>query len=91
MNMKRPSIEDTRTKKGMQSIGGNSVSVNQYSKMQDEYIDYLEAKLRILASFANNEPKGIKCKNCGRVREEHSHASKMCADRFSFFEPSNNL
>ena len=44
--MNRPKLEDTKTPKGHQSIGGNSVNVYQYSKLQDEYIDYLEQKVK---------------------------------------------
>jgi hypothetical protein len=42
--MKRPKLEDTKTPSGHQSIGGRSVNVYEYSKKQDEYIDYLESK-----------------------------------------------
>jgi hypothetical protein len=42
--MKRPKLEDAKTPSGHQSIGGRSVNVYTYSKMQDEYIDYLESK-----------------------------------------------
>ena len=43
--MKRPKLEDTRIKSGM-SIGGNSVSVYKYSKIQDKYINYLRRNIR---------------------------------------------
>jgi hypothetical protein len=44
--MKRPRIEDTRTPEGHQSIEGRAVNVYKYSKLQDEYIDYLEEQVK---------------------------------------------
>ena len=44
--MKRPKIEDTKIKSPSMSVSGRSVNVYEYSKMQDNYIDYLESKLK---------------------------------------------
>lgn len=64
--MKRPKLEDTRTPKGHQSIGGNSVNVYQYSKLQDEYIDYLEEQVKNcnIAHVVGRSEQLI-CKCCG--------------------------
>lgn len=56
--MKRPTIEDTRIKGGM-SIGGNSVNVYEYSRLQDKYIDYLlkeNGKLEQYVDYAMDSP-----------------------------------
>lgn len=53
--MKRPTIEDTRATEGAQSIGGKSICVYTYSKMQDEYIDYLEKKIKEAEQLAYNK------------------------------------
>jgi tRNA(Ile2) C34 agmatinyltransferase TiaS len=44
--MERPKIEDTRPSTIRQSVAGKSVNVYEYSKLQDEYIDYLEGLVK---------------------------------------------
>jgi hypothetical protein len=51
--IKRPQLEDTRIPTSHQSVGGRSVNIYAYSKLQDEYIDHLESRIKQLEDALN--------------------------------------
>lgn len=49
----------------------------------DDYVEWLESKVN---NVVLDDVSKATCKNCGKTKDKHTDASRMCPNGFNFFE-----